>query len=67
MVPKVEVCVPQIRLHLLDLIISGSSRGLIVLIRFDRGHLRSSNCLILEEVSRCHRVRVINLDVSLLR
>jgi hypothetical protein len=50
MVSEVEMCAPQIGLHLLDLVNGGSSRGLAILIRFDCGHLRASNCLILEEV-----------------
>ena len=66
MISEVEMRVSQVLFHLFNLIISCFSCGIIVFIRFNRGHLCSCNCLILEEVGRRYGIGMINLDVSLL-
>lgn len=64
-IAEMEMSVPQIFLHLSDLIDSGLSSLLIVSLRSDCCHLCTSNGLILEQI-RSSRTSLVYLDIAFL-
>ena len=65
-VSEVEVGVPQVRLHLLDLLHGGLASLRIIFIRFNSCHLGSADCLNLVENRRARLRGVCDLNISLL-